>query len=127
MFEKGKFTLHSGGRTWFKIDCDSLTVEDLETLALLVAEDPRIGTFYRVEGVPSGGLRFAMILDKYALSQYANVRNPKILIVDDVLTTGNSMEEQRAGRENVQGVVIFARGNCPDWIVPIFQMDVDDD
>lgn len=125
MFQTGRFKLHSGERSWFKINCDVLHNEDLETLALLVAEDSRISTFYKVEGVPTGGLRFAKVLERYALSQYADVQNPKILIVDDVLTTGISMEEQRAGRENVQGVVIFARGKCPEWIKPLFQMETE--
>jgi hypothetical protein len=26
------------------------------------------------------------------------------------------------GYENIVGVVIFARGECPDWIEPIFKM-----
>lgn len=121
LFQRGTFKLHSGAETWFKIDCDSLSEGDLDTLALLVAEDCRIGPFYLVEGVPTGGLRFAKALEKYALSKYKDIQNPRILIVDDVLTTGASMEEQRAGRD-AQGVVIFARGTCPSWIVPLFQM-----
>lgn len=122
LFKKGQFTLNSGQESWFKIDCDSLTDEDLDTLALIVVEHERIGSFFVVEGVPIGGLRFAKALESYALSKYSTVVNPEILIVDDVLTTGGSMERQRAGRTNVQGVVIFARGKCPDWVVPIFSM-----
>lgn len=123
LFQRGNFTLHSGEESWFKIDCDFLTDEDLDTLALLVAEDYRVGPFFIVEGVPTGGERFARALEKYALSKYATARNPRVLIVDDVLTTGGSMERQRAGRDNVQGVVIFARGVCPDWVVPLFSME----
>ena len=47
-----------------------------------------------------------------------------MLIVDDVLTTGASMEHERArcsGR--TIGVVLFARGPCPEWIHPVFRMD----
>ena len=127
LFRKGHFTLHGGEETWFKIDCDALSDEDLDTLALLAAEDERIGTFFKVEGVPSGGLRFAKALERYALSQYADAQNPRVLIVDDVLTTGGSMEDQRAGRERCQGVVIFARDKCPDWVVPLFQMGTHND
>lgn len=123
LFQQGNFTLHSGEEVWFKINCDALTNEDLDTLALLVAEDSRIGSFAVVEGVPTGGLRFAKALERYALSEYANVQNPRVLIVDDVLTTGNSMEEQRAERDKVQDVVIFAREKSPDWVVPLFSME----
>lgn len=120
LFNRGNFKLHSGEESWFKIDCDALTDEDLDTLALLVMEDERILHFDKVEGIPSGGLRFAKALGKYA--RYENIKNPKVLIVDDVLTTGRSMEEQRAHRNDVQGVVIFARETCPAWIVPLFSM-----
>ena len=46
------------------------------------------------------------------------------LIVDDVLTTGGSMVDHRAalGGSRCKGVVIFARGECPSWVVPLFQM-----
>ncbi|KKL20362.1 hypothetical protein LCGC14_2456230, partial [marine sediment metagenome] len=46
-----------------------------------------------------------------------------LLIVDDVLTTGASMEKQRAGRTNTIGAVIFARGDCPAWVKPLFAME----
>lgn len=124
LFRTGNFRLHGGEESFFKIDCDALTNDDLDTLALLVAEDPRIGKFFQVEGVPTGGLRFAQALAPYALSKYTDVRNPRVLIVDDVLTTGGSMERQRAGRDHVRGVVIFARGECPDWVTPLFSMSV---
>jgi hypothetical protein len=48
------------------------------------------------------------------------------LIVDDVLTTGASMEAARAKLwpgSLPLGVVIFARGPCPDWVWPIFRLD----
>jgi len=68
--------------------------------------------FGAVEGVPSGGLRFAE-----ALRQYQSAG--PLLIADDVLTTGASMELHRAGRDAL-GVVIFARGPCPAWVAPKF-------
>ena len=55
-----------------------------------------------------------------------------ILICDDVLSTGNSMDARR--KEVVEknekgttiiGVVVFARGKCPDWITPLFSMSDD--
>jgi hypothetical protein len=114
LFKYGEFKLHSGEETWFKIDCDALDDEDLRVLALLIYEN--VGTFGRVEGVPTGGTRLAD-----ALRQYANYASEKLVIVDDVCTTGASMEEQRAGRD-AYGYVIFCRGACPKWVTPIFRM-----
>lgn len=132
LFCYGNFKLHSGSETFFKINCDALTDEDLDTLVALIME--KVTWFAKVEGVPTGGLRLAEKLAKYAKGEYAETRvmgradgkiyNTPLLIVDDVLTSGASMEEQRAGRK-AQGVVIFARGKCPDWVKPIFQMEVD--
>ena len=111
LFQFGDFTLHSGQRTDWKIDCDALTDSDIETLAKIISQRFR---FSRVEGVSTGGLRLAK-----ALENYCSLRE-RLLIVDDVLTTGASMEKQRAGRE-ATGVVIFARGDCPAWVTALFQ------
>jgi len=112
LFKRGDFQLHSGDLSSWKIDCDALTDEDIETLAWMIADRFMFGS---VEGVPSGGLRLAEALARWA-------RTGKLLIVDDVLTTGASMEEQRAGREAI-GVVIFARRACPDWVTPVFSTE----
>ena len=110
LFQSGSFALHSGGLSNWKIDCDALSDADIETLALMIAEE--VGDFGTVEGVPSGGLRLSRVLA-------VHVSEGPLLIVDDVLTTGESMEEQRADREAV-GAVIFARGMCPSWVTPLF-------
>jgi orotate phosphoribosyltransferase len=112
LFQRGAFKLHSGAFTDWKIDCDALTDEDIETLAEQIGRRFRFGS---VEGVPTGGLRLAVALERYLLPD-----SLPLLIVDDVLTTGASMEEQRAGRDAI-GVVIFSRGACPGWVTPIFQ------
>ncbi len=86
-----------------------------------------IGPFSSVEGVPRGGL----ILED-CLQQYTSQIGP-ILIVDDVLTTGGSMERLRSKmiKENegldyfpdcFVGAVVFARGKCPSWVKAVFQM-----
>lgn len=113
LFRTGDFSLSGGARTTWKIDCDALTPADLSTIAALIAE--RLPAFGSVEGVPRGGLRLAKALEGFATS------GPP-LIVDDVLTTGGSMERQRGGREAL-GAVIFSRGACPDWIMPLFTLD----
>lgn len=119
LFNTGTFRLHAGGVSNFKIDCDHLSDEDIQAVADLVG--PKL-FFHTVIGVPTGGLRFARALEKY--SQPGGSDAP-LLIVDDVLTTGVSMEQ--AKKEHMWytppiGVVIFARGKCPDWVTPIFQM-----
>ncbi len=52
--------------------------------------------------MPIGGLRLAQAMQPYVSS------SGPLLIVDDVLTTGQSMEKHRAGREAI-GAVIFMR------------------
>jgi hypothetical protein len=115
LFVDGEFTGHSGKPLPFKIECDALTDADLDTLAAIVARQfPRFRSVY---GVPHGGLRFAGALRRYATESPLD----PALIVDDVLTTGGSMERARAGMgPDVFGIVVFARGPCPDWITPLF-------
>jgi orotate phosphoribosyltransferase len=115
LFKFGDFHLHSGSQSFFKIDCDALTDNDIKTLAFIIQKEFR---FSEVIGVPKGGIRLAEELE-----QYKKVYGP-LLIVDDVLTTGWSMEEERKKHPNkiITGVVIFARGFCPDWVYPLFSM-----
>ncbi len=117
LFQSGNFKLHSGRSSAWKIDCDALTDADIETLALMMREI--LPPFRRVEGVPRGGLRLAAAMQEYT------TKSDRTLIVDDVLTTGASMERQRSGRgvDNIIGAVIFARGPCPFWITPLFHME----
>lgn len=114
LFRLGAFTLASGGTTRFKIDCDALTAEDWEALAALAADC--LPPFGAVEGVPTGGLAFADALRPYATGG-------PLLIADDVLTTGSSMERLRGSRETI-GVVAFSRAPywapTPRWITPLF-------
>lgn len=112
LFQRGAFTLHSGEQSGFKIECDSLTVEDWQTLAYMGAD--LIPPFGSVEGVPRGGILFAEFMREY------QTEGP-LLIVDDVCTTGASMEAQRAGRPAL-GLVAFSRGFVPDWVTPILAM-----
>jgi hypothetical protein len=111
LFCLGDFKLHSGRHSSFKIDCDALSDDDLAALAWQIAA--KLPPFGSVEGVPRGGLRLAQALQAYV--QYGPP-----LIADDVLTTGNSMEEQRAGR-SCYGIVLFSRtSRLPDWIKAVF-------
>lgn len=125
LFEEKTFTMHSGDIGHWKIECDALTKADIETLALMISERFE---FTVVHGIPTGAVRIEKALEKYVTAESDN-----ILIVDDVLTTGASMEEARkAGifcaplilgkNYNIIGVVLFARTRPADWIYPMFQL-----
>lgn len=115
LFQLGDFTLHSGKRSNFKIECDALTDEDWDTIADWIIDRYR---FSEVYGVPKGGTKLAERLQAHTKD------NSCLLIVDDVFSTGTSMDAAKAkfGRLDTLGVVVFARGKCPSWIQPIFQM-----
>ena len=113
LFQLGNFKSHSGEVLPWKIDCDALTPENWNCLAYMIAE--KVGGFGKLEGVPRGGLALVEAL------KFHRYRSGPFLIVDDVLTTGRSMEEQRNGRDAI-GAVVFARGPCPSWVTSLFQM-----
>jgi hypothetical protein len=122
VFRKGEFKLHSGSVSRWKIDMDGCTDGDWEALALMLAE--RLPPFREVSGVPRGGLKLAQALSDYT---DGSAQHP-ILVVDDVFTTGASMEDHRrlvaagwqVGPSSVIGAVAFARGPCPAWVTPLF-------
>lgn len=125
LFQIGDFTLNSGVKSKWKIECDNLTDESINCLAEIVCH--MVGSFSEVHGVPRGGLRL-----EAALKPHCTPGGP-VLIVDDVLTTGGSMNrlanEKMALPEyrgkKFSGVVIFARGQCPHWVRAVFQMPDD--
>lgn len=114
LFQTGNFTFHSGLKNSFKIECDALTYDDWQSLAQIAAKI--LPPFGSVEGVPEGGLNLAKMLEEY-------VSQGPLLIVDDVLTTGGSMEVQRNNRKAI-GLVVFARTTPPDWIIPMFHAHI---
>lgn len=124
LFVAGEFTAHSGSTLPFKIDCDALTDGDLDCLARQYVNSLGNQQFGEVCGVPRGGERFASAIRKH-VNIGGSITWQTNLIVDDVLTTGKAMREFYRGRypnrfSGVMGVVIFARGPCPDWITPLF-------
>lgn len=117
LFQKKDLTLSSGRQSDFKIECDALTDEDWECLAYLISKKIKFST---VIGVPSGGKKLEQKLIKY---QTVDKSDKQVtLIVDDVLTTGNSMNEIKKliKTKDIKGVVVFARGKCPEWVQPLF-------
>lgn len=117
LFEGKEFISHAGNLLSWKIEADVLTDKDLETLAKIVSDKIK---FFLVYGVPTGGSRFAAALNIYAT---LNDKDP-VLIVDDVLTTGQSIIDlMNKFADDTIGVVIFARGKCPNRVLPIFQLN----
>lgn len=114
-------TLHSGRRSFFKLECDALSNQDWQAAAVMLARI--LSPFGRVEGVPRGGLPLALHLRHYADSD-----SGRILLVDDVWTTGGSMvdfanERYPNDRLRVIGAVLFARGPVHHWVTPLFTLD----
>jgi len=111
-YSQDKILLSGGSYTELKIECDALTKGDYEGLAYLIDKKVK---FYKVVGVPHGGIKIEKALQKYI------TKGGALLIVDDVLTTGASMEKMKKKYPDdiVIGVVLFARNECPKWIQPI--------
>ena len=59
------------------------------------------------------------MLEQYIKPEYLS------LIADDVLTTGKSMIKAREdlGDPRAIGVVVVARGECPNWVWPILTVN----
>jgi orotate phosphoribosyltransferase len=138
LFQRGTFVLASGAKSGWKLECDSLTGEDWEALAFMAWQVA--GPFDGVHGVPRGGVVFADHLRQYnrrvpgGEGGTPGMADPgkalPMLIVDDVLTTGGSLRRFAAEKQKesglaypiIRGVVVFARGDCPAWVTPLFQM-----
>jgi hypothetical protein len=118
LFQLGKFTSHAGKELDWKIECDALTDEDWECLAKMISERTQFG---RVYGIPRGGEKLAKALEKYA-----DPKNPIRLVVDDVWTTGTSMNE--AMSKGDFGFVVFARNrivfDANKYVRALFTMDL---
>lgn len=122
LLQLGDFVLNSGARSSWKLECDALTPADWLGAAEMIHQ--LVPPFGSVWGVPSGGVRLAD-----ALRPYGEFGAPP-LIVDDVLTTGGSMERYKAElagcltwkEDAMMGAVLFARGPCPEWVQAVFQL-----
>ncbi len=133
LFVPGDFWSHSGRRLPFKVECDVLTERDLDLFGELIATRLYAGwEFGHVVGVPKGqpggrdnGGVLAQYVKRHLTLHDADQLIRPVLIVDDVLTTGKSMEETRARKADREciGAVIFARGPCPAWVKPLFTLN----
>lgn len=114
LFRRGNFTLHSGATRNWKIECDALTDGDWECLARMFSQV--LPPFSKVIGIPRGGIPLAHALERYVSPEGCT------LLVDDVLTTGKSMEMGRLLYPSAVGAVVFACGPAPNWVISLFRM-----
>ena len=128
LFDYGSFISHSGKELNWKIECEALNDDDWNCLAHMILEFNSIPFQYAI-GIPRGGVKLGDILDKYGTRN----ENDPVLIVDDVMTTGNSFEEfkqrhiaLRAKEHRYMGWCVFSRSplvNDDDtWIRALFTM-----
>lgn len=134
LFQWGNFKLHSGEESWWRIDCDDLTESEIELFAHMIMKyvgHPIHEVACPTSHAGSAALKLRDAL-KPSLSHFIKEKY-RVLIVDDVLTTGTSMIEKKKEIDNsgfyptkpeFVGAVIFARGKCPDWVTPIFQLSI---
>lgn len=127
LFQLGDFKLASGASSRWKIECDALTVGDWVALAAMAAEV--LPPFHHVAGVPRGGMPFAEAMNEYRTKA---IIGSTYLYCEDVVTSGRSLQHFRASQWphgepngiNIVGVCVFARGECPGWVTPLFQMPI---
>lgn len=124
LFQLGDFTLASGRKSRWKIECDCLTSQDWMALAQMAAEI--LPPFQGVIGVPRGGTPFAAALWPHTTKD----SSLPILLAEDVVTTGGSLERFKTRLEGDPdwgpgpyiGVCAFARGPVPSWVTPLFTL-----
>jgi orotate phosphoribosyltransferase len=125
LFQVGDFTLASEQKSTWKIECDALTEDDWDALAVMLVERlPR--SFSGVTGVPRGGEPFARALKRFAIKDIdRGPENTCLLVVDDVWTTGKSMRRFMDSLDifyTPMRAVVFARNPVPPDVIALFQM-----
>ena len=124
LFQKIDFTSHAGLDLTWKIEMDALTRDEWECIAHMIFElSP---PFKEAIGIPRGGVKLGKLLNLHGTGK----REDPICIVDDVLTTGGSMNEFKTKRHwrnpsKYIGWVVFARNKPPSWVKALFQMPID--
>ena len=121
LFKSINFKSHSGLNLSWKIECDVLSDPEWATISKMIME--LTPPFREAVGIPRGGIKLAALLNEFATG---NEKAP-ICIVDDVLTTGESMKKflsqyQRKLWPFTIGWVVFARVQTPSWVRALFQM-----
>ena len=119
LFQKVDFKSHSGLDLSWKIEMDALSDNEWKCIAHMIADisDP----FQAAIGVPRGGVKLSGYLNEYC----THAPTDPYLIVDDVMTTGGSMEvfkKEHFNDKYVIGWVVFARSKVPIWCDSLFRM-----
>ena len=126
LFKSGDFKSHSGLDLSWKIEMDALSDPEWFTIKKMIMEYSP--PFREAVGIPEGGVKLGGLLNEHATG---DEKDP-VCIVDDVLTTGESMDyflsQYQRNRRLMPfmaiGWVVFARGPCPHWVSALFQMPV---
>ena len=123
LFKSVDFKSHSGLELKWKIECDALSDPEWFTISQMIMEISV--PFKEAIGIPRGGTKLGNLLNQYGTRK----KEDPILLVDDVLTTGESMKEFKTKRTwrnpaNYIGWVVFARTKTPKWVTALFQMPV---
>ena len=124
LFRSLNFKSHSGLDLTWKIECDVLSDPEWFTIKKMILQVTP--PFREAIGIPRGGIKLGDLLNEHATGK----EEDPICIVDDVLTTGESMEyflSQYSTTQNRKpftaiGWVVFARVQPPDWVKALFQM-----
>ena len=122
LFQSVNFKSHSGLNLTWKIEMDALSEQDWFTIKKMIMEITP--PFREAVGIPRGGVKLGDLLNEHATGKEGD----PICIVDDVLTTGGSMEyfltQYKRNRRpfTAIGWVVFARTQCPPWVKALFQM-----
>ena len=122
LFVEEDFKSHAGLDLHWKIEMDALDEEEWKCIARMISEY-QTEPFQAAIGIPRGGIKLGQYLNEYSTQ---NSEDP-YLIVDDVLTTGGSMEEYKREHfkdKNAIGWVVFSRTKPVEWINTLFQMPV---
>ena len=93
LFQKVDFKSHAGLDLHWKIEMDALSHKEWECIAQMIME--LTPTFKEAIGIPRGGTILGKLLNQHGTGK----REHPICIVDDVLTTGGSMNEFKAKRQ----------------------------
>ena len=123
LFQSVDFKSHSGLELKWKIECDALSDPEWFTISQMIMEISV--PFKEAIGIPRGGTKLGNLLNQYGTGK----RKDPVLLVDDVLTTGESMKEFKTKRTwrnpaDYIGWVVFARTKTPKWVTALFQMPV---
>ena len=123
LFQSVDFKSHAGLDLNWKIEMDALSDDEWFTIARMILEHSV--PFHSAIGIPRGGVKLGELLNMHG----TNKEEDPICIVDDVLTTGMSMNEYKEGlplerwqKSLALGWVVFARVKPPKWINALFQM-----